>query len=146
MHYGQYLLGMMLPMLILNRSAKSAVQQWRPCDRLQHDSAAEMRRPVQALQHHQLVVHLIETVSACKRFPSSSTRVAETLTVWRSLSHLAQGCRVEQQGAAVREHHAHVLLDAGEPPALDPHQKVAHLHQQNKCSAITVCKTCTETA
>ena len=42
-------------------------------------------------------------------------------------AHLHEGDWVQEQGAAVRQHHLHVLLNGGEAPALHPLQEVAHL-------------------
>jgi hypothetical protein len=44
--------------------------------------------------------------------------------------HLLQRSRLEEERAAVREHHLHVLLDRREAPRAHTLQEVAHLYQQ----------------
>lgn len=69
-------------------------------------------------------------VQAC-----SQEEHAHVMYGWWVATDLPEGSRVEKEGAAVREHHLHVLLNAGEASALHTHQEVAHLAHHNPFSS-----------
>ena len=57
---------------------------------------------------------------------ASQTRIINHMMASRA-TDLAEGGRVQEKRPAVREHHLHVLLDAGEALAPHPLQEVANL-------------------